>query len=434
MTAHMAFLSPIKILLLAGVFGVNVLSSPILLETARADVSDYALAEGDVLEFDILDDVDPPRQLVVANDGRVQVPLLGPVNVSGMTLPEARNELRQKFIDRELFNDPQIGLSVVNYRPVFVLGDVKSPGSYPFQIQLTVEKAVGLAGGINTGLSNTEDRILTRVRVRGELQGYESDLAREAMWAARLTAQLDDRTEIAIEDTPKGARPYVNEQLLAQLRQGEEKILKVDADEYASQIKLVTQSIDETDSQIEILEKLAENQKETIKYSEDELKRANKLLESGLKTVIEISRIQRQLTSDEGRLLQVYSDMSDAHRQSTSLKRELSQLQATRKRDALSQLQERQVAIEKLLASRATAEEQLLLVSNLIAEDSKNTPKFRMQYKIRHLSNGKAEELPATGTTDLTPGDVVLVSVERVQLSPVAPESHSTGSGISVLQ
>src|SRR5207247_7052942 len=104
--------------------------------------------------------------------------------------------------------------------------DVKSPGSYPFQIQLTVEKAVGLAGGINTGLSNAEERILTRVRVRGELQGYESDLAREAMWAARLTAQLDDRTEIAIEDTPKGTRPYVNEQLLAQLRQGEEKILK----------------------------------------------------------------------------------------------------------------------------------------------------------------------------------------------------------------
>src|SRR5262245_32603251 len=123
----------IKIFLFLGAFATCVLGSPMQPQPAKADVSDYTLAEGDVLEFDILDDADPPRQVVVSNDGRVQIPLLGPVKVSNMTLAEARNELRQSFIKRELLNDPQIGLSVVNYRPIFVLGDVKSPRSFPFQ-------------------------------------------------------------------------------------------------------------------------------------------------------------------------------------------------------------------------------------------------------------------------------------------------------------
>lgn len=425
----------IRASLLAAVLGVCILEPPLSPQAARASVSDYALSEGDVLEFDILDDVDPPRQLVVAADGRIQVPLLGSVNIASMTLSEARNEIRQKFIDRQLLIDPQIGLSVVNFRPVFVLGDVKSPGSYPFQVQLTVEKAVGLAGGINVGLTNTEDRILTRVRVRGELQGYEADLTREAIWAARLVAQLAGRAEISSDDMSKAARPYFDEQLLASLRPGEEKLLKSEADEFAAQTRLVKQSIDEVTSQIDILEKLADNQKETIKYSQEELDRSNKLRESGIKTVVEVSRIQRQLTSDEGRLLQIYSDMSDARRQATALKRELSQLQATRNKDALTQLQERQVAVEKLLANRSTAEEQLLLVSNLIAADASTGPKFAVQYRIRHLSNGKMEEVPADSVTDLTPGDVILVSVERIQSLPGAPVSQSTtGGSTSVLQ
>lgn len=401
------------------------------LKPAKADVSDYTLAEGDVLEFDILDDVDPPRQIVVSNDGRVQIPLLGSVSVANMTLSEARNEVRQKFLERELLNDPQIGLSVVNFRPIFVLGDVKTPGAYPFQTQLTVEKAVGLAGGVNTGLSNTEDRILTRVRVSGELQGYESDLAREAVWAARLTAQLDDRTEIAMEDIPKNARPLLNEQLLAPLRQREQAILKVDAEEYASQTKLVTQAIKETEDRSKILDQMAENQKEAVKYSKDDYQRVKKGRDAGNIVADSLSRAQRQLTADEGRLLQIYSDMSDARRQSTSFRRELSQLQSTRKKDTLSQLQERHAAIEKLLVSRATAGQQLLAVSNLIAADTTNSPKFKIQYKIRHLSNGKMEQLLATGTTDLTPGDIVYVAVESLQSAPV---NQTSSSSTSVLQ
>lgn len=433
-SSPVSLLPLIRVPFFATILALGILGPPILPQTAKADVSDYLLTEGDVLEFDILDDVDPPRQLTIGNDGRIDVPLLGGVNVSNMTLAEARNAVRQKFIDRQLLVDPQIGLSMVTYRPIFVLGDVKSPGSYPFQTQLTVEKAVGLAGGPNTGVSSTEDRVLTRVRVRGELQGYESDLTREAIWAARLVAQLDGRSEISDEDMPKAARAFLDKQLLVSLRQGEERILKNDADEYASQSNLMKQSVGEVASQIDILEKLAANQKETIKFSQDELDRSNKLRESGIKTVVEVSRIQRQLTADEGRLLQIYSEMSDARRQSTALKRELSQLEATRNKETLTQLQERQVAIEKLLASRSTTEEQLLLVSSLISADSTSAPKFRMQYKIRHTSNGKAEEIPATSVTSLTPGDVVLVSVERVPFTPDASMSQSTGSSTSVLQ
>ena len=115
-----------------------------------ADDDHYQLAVGDVLEFDFMDDEELPRQLTIADDGTVQAPLLGSVKVVGMPVPQAYAELRRLYIERQLFVDPRIALSVVSFRPVFVLGDVKTPGSFNYRPGLTVEKAIGLAGGLST--------------------------------------------------------------------------------------------------------------------------------------------------------------------------------------------------------------------------------------------------------------------------------------------
>ena len=151
-----------------------------------ATISDYILTIGDVLEFDFLDDPELPLQLTVGFRGKIQVPLLGAVKVSGATLDKAIATIKKELVDRQLLINPKIALSVSLYRPVFVIGDVRSPGSFPYHAQLTVEQAVGLAGGLLTVESSTENRIVARSRLQGELNGTDSEIAREAVWAARL--------------------------------------------------------------------------------------------------------------------------------------------------------------------------------------------------------------------------------------------------------
>ena len=52
------------------------------------------------------------------------------------------NGLRGKYLI-----DPDVTVSIEEYRSFFINGEVKEPGGFPYQPSLTVEKAVSLAGG-----------------------------------------------------------------------------------------------------------------------------------------------------------------------------------------------------------------------------------------------------------------------------------------------
>src|SRR5690606_8384373 len=78
--------------------------------------------------------------------GKMALPLLGEVRVGDMTLREAEQAIAARLHPDYLI-DPKVSIQVVNYRPFYILGEVKSPGSYPFVNGITVVQAVALAGG-----------------------------------------------------------------------------------------------------------------------------------------------------------------------------------------------------------------------------------------------------------------------------------------------
>ena len=52
-------------------------------------------------------------------------------------------------------NDPKVSVQVLNYRPFFITGEVQKTGEFPYKAGLTVQDAIGVAGGYtyraNTG-------------------------------------------------------------------------------------------------------------------------------------------------------------------------------------------------------------------------------------------------------------------------------------------
>lgn len=375
--------------------------------------TDYHLASGDVLEFDFLDDDQLPRQLIVASDGSIQVPLLGSIKVAGMYTSDALEELRREFLDRNLLVEPRISLSVVSFRPIYVLGEVKNPGSFPFQPLLTVEQAVGLAGGPMTVLGTAEDRIVTRARLLGDLDRISADLTREAIAAAQAIAKLKNAMSISLEDIPKVVRPYLNDSLSAELRKLGENILAVEQQSFDTQKNLLTEGIAEAESQLGILDQLAANQKATIQASNEQIARSKELFKKRLIVANEILNLERQFTTDESRLLSIYSEMSSARQRISASKRDLSLLEEVRKKETLTQLQERNVLLEKLLAERQSTAQQLYLVSNLVVDEGATSREITLDYKIRRRTTDGSEEQEAANTTMLSPGDVVLVAIKK---------------------
>jgi protein involved in polysaccharide export with SLBB domain len=115
-----------------------------------AGEGDYILAAGDTLDLMVYREPDLSMRSKIARDGRVQLPLLGEVNVGGMSVRDAQEHIR-KLYDADYLVDPQIYLNIASYtqRKITVIGQVMRPGSYELQgnESLGILEAVGMAGG-----------------------------------------------------------------------------------------------------------------------------------------------------------------------------------------------------------------------------------------------------------------------------------------------
>lgn len=111
------------------------------------ELSTYRLAAGDAISIRVLGEDDLRREHVRLSDaGTISFPILGEIRVKGMTAGELQDYITHGLKGRYLL-DPQVTVSIDEYRNFFVNGMVEKPGGYPFQPGMTVRKAVSIAGG-----------------------------------------------------------------------------------------------------------------------------------------------------------------------------------------------------------------------------------------------------------------------------------------------
>ena len=377
---------------------------------AGAIVDDYRLAGGDIITFDFLDDAEIPVPLTISNDGDAQFPLIGAVEVQGLTVPEALDKLRREYREREILMDPKLALNITTFRPVFVLGEVKGPGSFPYYPGLTVEQAVGLAGGQQTAVTNPSDRIIARARLRGEIEGADAEIVHEAIFAARLVAQLNGRDKIDLKDVPEIAREYVKNVSLKSVMEIEERILKTDLGTSASQVRILSEGIVEAEAGLQIFDELVVQQKDVVLNNQKDLDRVEALRKRELNTESDLSRSKSTAAAGKAQLLEIYAEMSRSRREIGALKLQLAKLQADREKQILTDIQEQQLAIQKLISARQSAEEQFFLMAAVAADETKKNT-FSFDYEVRRNGAKGPESLKATTLTQLLPGDIVVVGI-----------------------
>jgi len=111
------------------------------------DASSYKLGAGDVISIRVLGEDDLKREKVRLSDaGTVSFPVLGELKVKGLTVGDLELVITRGLKGRYLVN-PQVTVTVEEYRNYFVNGQVEKPGGYPYVPGLTVRKAITIAGG-----------------------------------------------------------------------------------------------------------------------------------------------------------------------------------------------------------------------------------------------------------------------------------------------
>jgi polysaccharide export outer membrane protein len=152
-------------LALAGCAGTSGLPAAPSLEAGAAGETAYQMGPGDKVTINVFRHPDLSGTFELDGAGNIAMPLAGEVKANGLTTRGLEAEI-EKNLSQGLLVDPQVSVEVMNYRPFYILGEVRSPGSYPYVNGMSVITAVALAGGF-TYRANQDEFVLRRGGANG---------------------------------------------------------------------------------------------------------------------------------------------------------------------------------------------------------------------------------------------------------------------------
>ena len=144
---------------------------PVMLKQPKAS---YKLGSGDKVKITVFGEEDLSGTYLVNEEGYIFMPLIGEISAQGLTIENVSNDIRNKLLDGYL-KDPSIALEIASFRPIYVMGEVREPGSYNFVTDMSIRNAVAIAGGFTYRANQKKIEIL-RETAQDETVRYE-DLA-----------------------------------------------------------------------------------------------------------------------------------------------------------------------------------------------------------------------------------------------------------------
>ncbi len=129
---------------------------------------DYKIGPNDLLDIEVFGVSELKRQVRVNTTGHVSMPLVGLVPLAGLSPADAEAMLAVAYADKYL-QDPQVSIFVREFttQRITLDGALVKPGIYPLVGQITLLRALAMAGG-GAQMADMEKVMLFRVTSEGQ--------------------------------------------------------------------------------------------------------------------------------------------------------------------------------------------------------------------------------------------------------------------------
>ncbi len=126
-----------------------------------ADTAAYRLGPGDEVSLKVLGANELNGDYPVQPDGTIRLLMLGAIPAAGSNPETLEHRISGALKTGGFIKQPQVSVSIVKYRPFYILGEVVKPGGYPYASGMRVLSAVAAAEGY-TYRANEKYVIITR--------------------------------------------------------------------------------------------------------------------------------------------------------------------------------------------------------------------------------------------------------------------------------
>jgi polysaccharide biosynthesis/export protein len=368
------------------------------------DSRGYTLAPGDRITVTVFGQADLSGDFLIDGAGEIQMPLLGAVHVGQSTIEECRQRLTERLAAGFIKN-PNVSVRVNEFRPIFVLGDVRTPGSYPFRFGLSGMSAIALAGGVGlpdlrpgtalADLAVAEERVKVLVRTQLGL------LVR----LARVEAERMEKTSFEVPEIAD-----VSDDEIAPVLREEQEQMSIAMRAYEQTIELLNQQRPKVRSEIEITERQIQIETSQLILIQSKLKDFETLAKQGLGRSITELDLQRQLADREGNISRLKGDLARLDSKLGDLDIRGQEAENARRTRVMGDLRDIKVKLREIETQLPSARE-VLELRRLQAGAAGDGEDLQRSYRILLTRGVGRQQVPLSMHEDvaLEPGDMLEV-------------------------
>lgn len=386
--------------------------------TGQAAGMEYRLAVGDVVEIFVAGMPELRQSAPINVEGQVRLPLVGALKAAGLNIDELQATVREQMPKKTLRQraegqeyiivlDPQeIILRVLEYRPVYVLGDIAKPGELAFRPGMTVRQAIALGGGLGSARGSGTDQLLMTRDLRAQYQSLVSEVAVERTRVARIEAEIRN-AQPALDGLLSDLQ--LPEAVQQEIVKNERELHRVRQSELERESVFLERERKRVGERLAILKKQREQEEEGVNLDTADWERVRGLFDKGMVPATRLSDARRSVLLSSTRALQTNSEVMLVERVQEEIRRRHEKLHQERRSQLLAELQQANTKLAELEAKLNAAREKLALIGD--TSPITRGQDEELDIKIFRKGPNDEEKIEADASTPLTPGDVVKISL-----------------------
>ncbi|TIT21906.1 MAG: sugar ABC transporter substrate-binding protein, partial [Mesorhizobium sp.] len=179
---------------------------------------------------------------------------------------------------------------IADYRPIYVTGDVLTPGQQAYRPLMTVRQAIAVSGGFSLLRSRTNQAGPDPVDLRRDYESAWGEYTRDYFHSARLRAELQNQANFDMKP-PQGSP--LSAAFVSAIAQAEAEGLKISLDNFQQEQSYLEKSAKDAAAQIAVLLKREQVEADAVKADEDDLARVTKVYKAGNLTNDRLADVRR---------------------------------------------------------------------------------------------------------------------------------------------
>jgi polysaccharide export outer membrane protein len=394
---------------------------------AQSGASFQKLSSGDRVQLTVFQQSELSGEFIVDMSGSLILPLVGAIAVQDLTIVEAEKRITQRLADG-IMDRPIVSLKINEQQPVYILGDVRSPGSYPYRYGASVLSAVALAGGLGMPEQARPANRLDFLQADERVQLAQATHRALFVRRARLEAQRTGSPKINL---PGDAQYTRDDPDVVRLLKEEQEILSVQRAGHEQTLRLLRDQKPRLEAEIASVRAQAEAEEKQLQLLQEHIADYNKLVTTGLARRYAIIELQREEARHKGNLARFSADIARLEISIGEIGVRIQEAENEYMRRTITDLQETRTRLQELEITMPLAQE----VRETRLQQSRDalvgmTADMPYTVAILRSRGGKDDICQADIAARLAPGDIV----EIRRKDPQGPPSYATSliSGVAL--